>query len=205
DNLQRALKNKRIVDSGCSRHMTDNKAYLVEYQDYNGGPVAFKVSAASLINTARPKLSTARLGWCCSKVFNNGKVGAARHKVSAARQKFVLLVTVTTVACEDQDQANKTAGPEEANHSASTQDNIDAGNSKMEADPAQDYFVLLICSSYTSTVKSSAAKNEGEKPNKDNGLKTSEEPVDQEDQAFLEELERLKRQEQASVDYIANL
>ncbi|GJU67395.1 hypothetical protein Tco_1253654, partial [Tanacetum coccineum] len=30
------------------------------------------VSAASLINTARPKLSTVRLGWCCSKVFNNG-------------------------------------------------------------------------------------------------------------------------------------
>ncbi|GJY42181.1 putative reverse transcriptase domain-containing protein [Tanacetum coccineum] len=38
---QRALKNKGIVDSGCSRHMTGNKAYLVEYQDYNGGPVAF--------------------------------------------------------------------------------------------------------------------------------------------------------------------
>ncbi|GJY95351.1 hypothetical protein Tco_0511712 [Tanacetum coccineum] len=33
-----ALKNKGIVDSGCSRHMTRNKAYLVEYQDYNGGP-----------------------------------------------------------------------------------------------------------------------------------------------------------------------
>ncbi|GKE38140.1 hypothetical protein Tco_1461545 [Tanacetum coccineum] len=30
------------------------------------------VSAASLINTARPKLSTVRLGWCCSKVFNKG-------------------------------------------------------------------------------------------------------------------------------------
>ncbi|GJV18887.1 ribonuclease H-like domain-containing protein [Tanacetum coccineum] len=41
DNLQRALKNKRIVDSRCFRHMTGNKAYLVEYQDYNGGPVAF--------------------------------------------------------------------------------------------------------------------------------------------------------------------
>ncbi|GJZ09067.1 putative ribonuclease H-like domain-containing protein [Tanacetum coccineum] len=35
------LKNKGIVDSGCSRHMTRNKAYLVKYQDYNGGPVAF--------------------------------------------------------------------------------------------------------------------------------------------------------------------
>ncbi|GJT15092.1 ribonuclease H-like domain-containing protein, partial [Tanacetum coccineum] len=38
---QGALKNKGIVDSGCSRHMAGNKAYLVEYQDYNSGLVAF--------------------------------------------------------------------------------------------------------------------------------------------------------------------
>ncbi|GKA10448.1 ribonuclease H-like domain-containing protein, partial [Tanacetum coccineum] len=76
-----------------------------------------------------------------------------------------------------ENQANKTAGLKEANHSAGTQDNINAGNSKIEADPAQDYFVLPICSSYTSTIKSSEAKNEGEKPNKDTGLKTNEEPV----------------------------
>ncbi|GJZ98500.1 putative ribonuclease H-like domain-containing protein, partial [Tanacetum coccineum] len=37
----RALKNKGIVDSRCSRHMTRNKAYLAEFQDFNGGPVAF--------------------------------------------------------------------------------------------------------------------------------------------------------------------
>ncbi|GKB78271.1 hypothetical protein Tco_0945166, partial [Tanacetum coccineum] len=37
----RSLKNKGIVDSGCSRHMTGNKAYLAEFQDFNGGPVAF--------------------------------------------------------------------------------------------------------------------------------------------------------------------
>ncbi|GJZ89240.1 putative ribonuclease H-like domain-containing protein [Tanacetum coccineum] len=99
-----------------------------------------------------------------------------------------------------ENQANKTAGLEEANHSAGTQDNINAGNSKMEADPAQDYFVLPIYSSYTSTDKSSEAKNEGEKHTKDTGLKTNEEPVDQEDQAFLEELERLKRQEKEAND-----
>ncbi|GKF66771.1 hypothetical protein Tco_0193288, partial [Tanacetum coccineum] len=27
------------VDSGCSRHMTGIKAYLAEFQDFNGGPV----------------------------------------------------------------------------------------------------------------------------------------------------------------------
>nr|GEY14900.1 hypothetical protein [Tanacetum cinerariifolium] len=41
DNPHQTLKGKGIVDSGCSRHMTENKAYLVEYQDFNGGPVAF--------------------------------------------------------------------------------------------------------------------------------------------------------------------
>ncbi|GKC77416.1 hypothetical protein Tco_1128190, partial [Tanacetum coccineum] len=79
-----------------------------------------------------------------------------------------------------ENQANKTAGPEEAYHSAGTQDNIDAGIFEMETDPAQDYFVLPIYSSYTSTVKSLEAHNKGEKPNKDTGLRTNEEPVDQE-------------------------
>ncbi|GJS69890.1 retrovirus-related pol polyprotein from transposon TNT 1-94 [Tanacetum coccineum] len=74
---------------------------------------------------------------------------------------YVLNRPVTT-----ENKANKTAGPKEANHSASTQD-----------------------------IKSSESKNRDEKPNRDIGPKTNEEPKDQEDQAFLEELKRLKRQE----------
>ncbi|GJZ72183.1 hypothetical protein Tco_0636034 [Tanacetum coccineum] len=34
-------KDKGIFDSGCSRHMTRNKFYLSDYQDINGGFVAF--------------------------------------------------------------------------------------------------------------------------------------------------------------------
>ncbi|GJV25522.1 hypothetical protein Tco_1378217, partial [Tanacetum coccineum] len=30
-----------VVDSGCSSHMTSNKAYLSDYEDYNRGFVAF--------------------------------------------------------------------------------------------------------------------------------------------------------------------
>ncbi|GJQ93930.1 putative ribonuclease H-like domain-containing protein [Tanacetum coccineum] len=99
-----------------------------------------------------------------------------------------------------ENKANKTPGPKEANHSAGTPNNIDAGNSKMEAEPAQDYFVLPLWSSYTSTVKSSEAKNGDEKPNGDTGPKTNEELKDQEDQAFIEELERLKSQEKEAND-----
>ncbi|GKF31087.1 hypothetical protein Tco_0100885, partial [Tanacetum coccineum] len=31
----------KLVDSGCSSHMTGNKAYLLDYEDFNGGFVAF--------------------------------------------------------------------------------------------------------------------------------------------------------------------
>ncbi|GKE29496.1 putative ribonuclease H-like domain-containing protein [Tanacetum coccineum] len=38
---QVALKDTWIFDSGYSRHMTGNKSYLTDYQDYDGGFVAF--------------------------------------------------------------------------------------------------------------------------------------------------------------------
>ncbi|GJY35521.1 hypothetical protein Tco_0420899 [Tanacetum coccineum] len=35
------LQDHAEVDSGCSSHMTGNKAYLSDYEDFNGGFVAF--------------------------------------------------------------------------------------------------------------------------------------------------------------------
>ncbi|GJS92827.1 retrovirus-related pol polyprotein from transposon TNT 1-94 [Tanacetum coccineum] len=334
DNSQSALKNKGIVDSGCSRHMTGNKAYLAEYQDYNGGPIAFRGSKGYI--TGKGKIKTGKLdfedvcfvkelqhfnlfsvsqmcdkknkvlftdteclvlssdfklpdenqvllriprqnnmysfnlenivpsgGLACliakatvdesnkwhrrlghvnfknlnklvkgnlvrglpSKIFQNDHTCVAcqkgkQHKASWIKREYcnartpqqnrvderknmTLIKAARTMladsflpntfwaeavstACyvlnrpvRSENQANKTVGPEEANHSTDTQDNIDAGNSEMEADPAQDYFVLPICSSYTSTVKSSEAKNE--------------------------ELERLKRQENEANDAVEAL
>ncbi|GKD24093.1 putative ribonuclease H-like domain-containing protein [Tanacetum coccineum] len=59
DYPQRTLQNKGIVDSGCSRHMTGNKAYLVEYQDFNGGPIAFGGSKGYI--TGKGKIKTGKL------------------------------------------------------------------------------------------------------------------------------------------------
>ncbi|GJY59994.1 putative ribonuclease H-like domain-containing protein [Tanacetum coccineum] len=76
------------------------------------------------------------------------------------------------------------------------------GKSEIEAEPAQDLLCMPLWSSYTSTVKSSKAKNGDEKTNGDTGPMTNEEPKDQDDQAFLEELERLKRQEKEANDAV---
>ncbi|GKC86587.1 ribonuclease H-like domain-containing protein, partial [Tanacetum coccineum] len=285
ENPQRALTNKGIIDSGCSRHMTGNKAYLAEYQDYNGSPVAFggskgyitgkgikreynnartpqqngvaKRKNKTLIEAARTMLADSFLPntfWAevvstACYVLNRVLVTKPQNKTPyelitgkipiisyirpfgchvtilntidhlgkfegksdegflvgySLNSKAFRVYNLETKRVEEnlhitflenkpnvagkgpnwlfdldyltdlmnyqpvrsENQANKTTGPKEANHSAGTQDNNDVGNSKMEAESAQDYFVLPIWSSYTSTVKSSEAKNEDEKPNK---------------------------------------
>nr|GEX35139.1 hypothetical protein [Tanacetum cinerariifolium] len=40
-NPQHALKDKGVIDSGCSRHMTGNMSYLFDFEEFNGGYVAF--------------------------------------------------------------------------------------------------------------------------------------------------------------------
>ncbi|GKA82461.1 ribonuclease H-like domain-containing protein [Tanacetum coccineum] len=162
DNPQRALKNKGIVDSGCSRHMTDNKAYLVEYQDYNGGPVAFGGSKGyitgkdteclvlssdfKLPDENQVLLRIPRQNNMYS--FNLENIvpsGGLACLIAKATQLLNLTNGIEPVRSEN--QANKTVGPKE---------------------------VIIV--------------------------QKNEKPVDQEDQAFLEELERLKRQEKEAND-----
>nr|GEW15813.1 retrotransposon protein, putative, unclassified [Tanacetum cinerariifolium] len=47
---QDALKDTWIFESGCSRHMTGNKSYLTNYQEYDGGFVAFAASSKGVVS-----------------------------------------------------------------------------------------------------------------------------------------------------------
>ncbi|GJX92292.1 hypothetical protein Tco_0345618, partial [Tanacetum coccineum] len=40
-NPQMDFQDKRVIDSGCSRHMTMNMSYLTDYKEIDGGYVAF--------------------------------------------------------------------------------------------------------------------------------------------------------------------
>ncbi|GJY85790.1 hypothetical protein Tco_0499816 [Tanacetum coccineum] len=108
DDPRQTLKGKGIVDSGCSRQMTGNKAYLVDYQEFKGGFIVFGGS--------------------------KGKGPTWLFEIDYLTDSM----NYEPVTAEN--KANKTAGPKEANNSTGIQDNNDAGNSKMEAKPAQEYF-----------------------------------------------------------------
>nr|GEZ73521.1 ribonuclease H-like domain-containing protein [Tanacetum cinerariifolium] len=59
DDLHRDLKDKGIVNSGCFRHMTGNKAHLADYQEFKGGYVAFGGSNGRI--TGKGKIKNGRL------------------------------------------------------------------------------------------------------------------------------------------------
>ncbi|GKA18886.1 putative ribonuclease H-like domain-containing protein [Tanacetum coccineum] len=72
-NPQQALKNKGIFDSGCSRHMTGNKAFLTDYQDIDGSFVAFGGSTRGGKITGKGKIRTYKLAFedvCFVKELN---------------------------------------------------------------------------------------------------------------------------------------
>nr|GFB50271.1 ribonuclease H-like domain-containing protein [Tanacetum cinerariifolium]GFB50306.1 ribonuclease H-like domain-containing protein [Tanacetum cinerariifolium] len=60
-NPQQALKDKGVIDSGCSRHMTGNMSYLFDFEELNGGYVAFGGNPKGGKITGKGKIKTGKL------------------------------------------------------------------------------------------------------------------------------------------------
>nr|GEV45030.1 uncharacterized mitochondrial protein AtMg00810-like [Tanacetum cinerariifolium] len=61
DNPQHALKDKGVIGSGCSRHMTGNMSYLTDFEEINGGYVAFGGNPKGGKITGKGKIRTGKL------------------------------------------------------------------------------------------------------------------------------------------------
>ncbi|GJS30884.1 putative ribonuclease H-like domain-containing protein [Tanacetum coccineum] len=135
-----ALRNIWILDSECSRHMTGNKAYLAEYQDYNGGPVAFGGSKGYITGKGKFKgksdegfLVGYSLNSKAFRVYNleTKRVEENLHITILENKPNVvgkgpnwlfdldyLTDSMNYQPVRSENQANKTAVPKEANHRA---------------------------------------------------------------------------------------
>ncbi|GJR67053.1 hypothetical protein Tco_0013118 [Tanacetum coccineum] len=150
----RALQNKGIVDSGCSRHMTGNKAYLVEYQNFNDGPVAFGGGKGYI--TGKGKIKIGKLDFedvCFVKdlqhfnLFSVSQICDKKNKVLFTDSEWkgptwlfdldYLTDSMNYQPVSSENQANKHVGPKDANHNVGTKDINDVGDSKKEAESAQ--------------------------------------------------------------------
>nr|GEU86792.1 retrovirus-related Pol polyprotein from transposon TNT 1-94 [Tanacetum cinerariifolium] len=59
-NPQHTLKDKGVIDSGCSRHMTGNMSYLFDFEELNGGYVAFGGNPKSGKISGKGKIKTCK-------------------------------------------------------------------------------------------------------------------------------------------------
>ncbi|GKF65379.1 hypothetical protein Tco_0191896, partial [Tanacetum coccineum] len=60
-NPQQDLKDKGVIDSGCSRHMTGNRSYLTDYEEIDGGFVAFGGNSKGEKIIGKGKIRTGKL------------------------------------------------------------------------------------------------------------------------------------------------
>ncbi|GJZ99742.1 ribonuclease H-like domain-containing protein, partial [Tanacetum coccineum] len=233
DYPQRTLQNKGIVDSGCSRHMTGNKAYLAEYQDFNGGPVAFGgklqhfnlFSVSQMCDKKNKVLFTDSECLVLSPDFKLPDENQVLLRIPRQNNMYSFnlenIVPSRGLAClianAKIDESNKwhrrLGHVNFKNLNKLVKGNLriklpkrcSPAKAKSKAVHRDSYLVLLIYEVTLSNPYSAAthfggvtstAKDAGEAPNKHHDLKTDEKPVDKEDQVFLDELERLKMQEQ---------
>nr|GFA16750.1 ribonuclease H-like domain-containing protein [Tanacetum cinerariifolium] len=61
DNLQQALKDKGVIDSGCSRHMTGNISFFLDFKEFNDGYVASRGNSKGGKISSKGKIKTGKL------------------------------------------------------------------------------------------------------------------------------------------------
>ncbi|GJT32248.1 hypothetical protein Tco_0922667 [Tanacetum coccineum] len=118
-----------VVDSGCSSHMIGNKAYLSDYQDFNGGFVAFGSDPKGGKITGKGKIKTANLDfddvYFVDELKNLVPDWMFDLDFSTIQRNYIPVST--------ENQVNVDAG---------TQDSYVTGSSGKDKEPTQEYILL---------------------------------------------------------------
>nr|GEV09222.1 hypothetical protein [Tanacetum cinerariifolium] len=132
-----------------------------------------------LLNGRTPRIDFTRPFGCPVTILNTlDPLGKFKGK---ADERFLVEYSITSKAFKEIKLAT--------NGNSGTQDDADAGKEVSD----QHYIVLPLWSFISSIFKSSNDKAADDKPTDDTGLKTVKEPVNKEDQAYIDELDRLMR------------
>nr|GEZ36889.1 retrovirus-related Pol polyprotein from transposon TNT 1-94 [Tanacetum cinerariifolium] len=237
DNPHQTLKGKGIIDRGCSWHMTWNKTYLVDYQDFPGGPIAFRGSKGQITGKGiEREYSNARTSQQnrVAERKNKNLIEAARTMLADLFLPNTFWAEAISIVCYVLNRVLVTKPQNKTPYELITgkipiinyirpfgchvtilntidylgkfEEKSDEGflvrcslNSKAFR-PVTAENKSNITTGLKEADNSAEAKNGDEKINGYTCSKINEEPIDQEDQSFLEELKRLKRQEKEADD-----
>nr|GEX42952.1 uncharacterized mitochondrial protein AtMg00810-like [Tanacetum cinerariifolium] len=219
---QQALKYKGMFNSGCSRHMKGNKALLTDYQDIDGGFVAFgrstkggkitgkfdgKNEEGFLVGYSVNSKAFRVFNTQTKKVEENLHVNFLENKPNVARQgpnwifdidsleNFMNYQPITTG-----NQANENAGHQEVNGDTGLKKNVDVGHTEQEKVSTQQYIMFPLWSSISSSYKSSNDKAKDNTAYDAAGKEKVQEPVSEYDQALKNVLDRMMNKEKEATE-----
>nr|GEY42047.1 hypothetical protein [Tanacetum cinerariifolium] len=165
---QKEYKEKEVIDSGCSRHMTGNICYLSDYEDYDGGFFSFgedkgRISSKDLtfwnlvLKNDGIQVSVVGLTYYCVLVMNRDMLYNYSRRVNA-----IVLDTAYTYCCQMKVNAAKhklpTAGdgfycwekPTESDGFKQIVDFLNANPIKYESTVSPTIYTLCIKQFWTS-------------------------------------------------------
>nr|GEU30634.1 putative ribonuclease H-like domain-containing protein [Tanacetum cinerariifolium] len=188
DDPYKALKDKGIFDSGCSRHITGNKAHLVDYQEFKGGSITFGGSNGRITGKGTIKAGSQVL----LKIPRQHNTYSSNLKNIDPSRDLSCLFAKALI-----DESNKWYRRLGHVNFKNLNKLVKGNLVREEIDLHDEHFVLPIWSAYSTTVKSSE-----DKIHKTTDCKTSEKPVSPVEQIFQEELKKLKRQKKEANDAV---
>ncbi|GJY08762.1 ribonuclease H-like domain-containing protein [Tanacetum coccineum] len=218
---QKEYKEKGVIDSGCSRHMTGNKCYLTEYEDYDGGFVSFGDGKGRISGKGKIKTGTLDFNnvyFCKELKYNLFAEVPRKDNIYSVDLKSVVptkgLTCLFAKATIDESnlwhrrlghinfknmnklvRGNLVRG-NQTNGIAGTRDNIVTGQAKKKTEPEQEYILIPICTTDPLISQDPKVSEEDaeEKPTEMDESGASDKDGE-DDQATRSEFERLLQQE----------
>ncbi|GJV80238.1 retrovirus-related pol polyprotein from transposon TNT 1-94 [Tanacetum coccineum] len=147
-NPQQDLQEKGVIDNGCSRHMTGNMSYLTDFEEIDGGYVAFGGKFDGKADE----------GFFVGYSINSKAFRVFNSRTRIVEENLHLVVTGN--------QSNGNAGTKACD---------DAGKAIMETVPGKDYILLPLWTAGPPFSQSSKSyQYDGSKPSSDDEKKADE-------------------------------
>ncbi|GJU15664.1 retrovirus-related pol polyprotein from transposon TNT 1-94 [Tanacetum coccineum] len=173
-NPQINLQDQGVIDSGCSRHMTGNMSYLTDYEEIDGGYVAFGGNPKGGKITGKCTIKTDHLGKFDGKADEGFFVGYSLNS-----KAFRVFNSRTRIVEENLHIRFSESTPNAVSLEwfAGTKASDNAGQARKETEPVKDYILLPLWTAdlpFSQDPKSS--HDDGSKPSSDDGKKVDEDP-----------------------------
>ncbi|GJT64612.1 hypothetical protein Tco_1016092 [Tanacetum coccineum] len=219
-----------IDPQGRLKHMTGNKDFLTDYQDIDGGFVAFGGSARGGKITGKGKIRTDNVLFTETEclvlspdfklldesqvllrvprqinMYNFDLKNVVPYGYLTQEPNWIFDIDSLTNSMNYQpvtigNQTNKNAGPQEANGNTGLKQSVDAGQSEEKNVSTQQYIVFPLWSSISSSYKSSDEKYKNDTADDAAGETPVQKPASENEQALKNVLDKMMDQEKEATE-----